>query len=175
MATVLPNIESAHAVTDVVAGQHLEYRHLLQRPDLKPIWEQAFSNALGRLAQGIRNVKGTDTIAFVFASEVPRYVKVTYGRLVCDIRTQKTEQHRVRLTIGGDRIDYPGEMATKMLTEPHPNVCGTSSFIQIMPCTCAPTKKNLPQHNAGKAGVYALGPRHHSTGNNRQIQLVRKG
>jgi hypothetical protein len=36
-----------------------------------------------------------------------------YGRLVCDIRPQKAEQHRVRLTVGGDRIDYPGETATK--------------------------------------------------------------
>jgi hypothetical protein len=73
----------------------MEYRHLLQRPDLKPIWEQAFANELGRLTQGIRNVKGTDTIAFIFASEVPRDRTVTYGRLVCDIRPQKAEQHRV--------------------------------------------------------------------------------
>jgi hypothetical protein len=61
------------------------------KPDLKPIWERAFTNELGRLAQCI----------------------ITYGRLVCDIRPHKTEQHCVRLTFGGDRIDYPGETYTK--------------------------------------------------------------
>jgi hypothetical protein len=113
IATALPTIEYTHSVTDVVTGQQLEYRHLFQRPDLKPIWEQAFTNELGKLAQGIRNVKGTDTIAFMFASEVTRNRTVTYGRLVCDIRQQKAEQHRVRLTVGGDCIDYPGEKAAK--------------------------------------------------------------
>jgi hypothetical protein len=95
MAMALPKIESAHSVIDVVAGQQLEYRHLLQRPELKPIWEQTFANELGRLAQGIRNVKGTDTVAFIFVSEVPHDRTITYGRLVCDIRPQKAEQHRV--------------------------------------------------------------------------------
>jgi hypothetical protein len=65
------------------------------------MWAQAFANELGRVAQGIQNVKGTDKIAFIFASEVPRDRTVTYGRLVCDIRPQKAEQHRVRLTVGG--------------------------------------------------------------------------
>jgi hypothetical protein len=51
--TALLKIESAHAVTDEVTGKNLEYRHLLQWPDLKPIWEKAFANELGRLAQDI--------------------------------------------------------------------------------------------------------------------------
>jgi hypothetical protein len=83
------------------------------RPDLKPVWERAFANELGRLAQAIRDVIGTNTIEFIFASEIPRDRTVTYGRLVCDIQPQKTEQHHVSLTVGGDRIDYPGETSTK--------------------------------------------------------------
>jgi hypothetical protein len=43
----------------------------------------------------------------------PKERTVTYKRLVCDIRPQKAEQHRVRITIGGDRINYPGETASK--------------------------------------------------------------
>jgi hypothetical protein len=83
------------------------------RPDLTPIWESAFANELGRLAQGIRDVIGTNTIEFIFASEIPRDRTVTYGRLVCDIRPQKTEQHGVRLTVGGEPIDCQGEKSTK--------------------------------------------------------------
>jgi hypothetical protein len=109
----LPKIESAHAVTDTVNGQQLEYQHLLLIPDLKPIWERAFANELGRLAQGIRDVIGTNTIEFIFTSKIPRDRTVTYGRLVCDIRPQNTKQHCVRLAVGGDRVDYPGETSTK--------------------------------------------------------------
>jgi hypothetical protein len=107
-ATPLPRINWAYAVTDVATGQQLEYRQLLQRPDLKPMWEKAFANELGRLAQGISYIKGTHTIVFIQAAEIPKERTVTYGRLVCDIRPQKAEQHRMQLTVGGDRIDYPG-------------------------------------------------------------------
>jgi hypothetical protein len=68
LATPLPRINRAYAVTDVATGQQLEYHQLLQRPDLKPIWERAFANELGRLAQDVRDIKGTDTIIFIHAS-----------------------------------------------------------------------------------------------------------
>jgi hypothetical protein len=84
LSTPLPIIESAYAATDAVTGQQLKYHHLFQWPDLKPIWEKAFENELGLLAQGIRDVKGTDTITFILAEEVQQYRTVTYGRLVCD-------------------------------------------------------------------------------------------
>jgi hypothetical protein len=68
---------------------------------------------LGRIAQGIRDIEGTNTIEFTTVAQIPWDRQITYGRLVCDIRPQKAETHRVRLTVGGDRIDYPGETATK--------------------------------------------------------------
>jgi hypothetical protein len=37
---------------------------------------------------------------------------VTYGRIVATIRPQKAETHCVRLTVGGDRLDYPGNTST---------------------------------------------------------------
>jgi hypothetical protein len=77
------------------------------------VWEKAFANELDRLAQGIRDIKGTDTIEFTTQAQIPRDRHITYGRLVCDIRPHKAEQHRARLTMGGDRIDYPGKTATK--------------------------------------------------------------
>ena len=36
----------------------------------------------------------------------------TYMRAVCDIRPQKTDTHRTRLTAGVNIIDYPGEVST---------------------------------------------------------------
>jgi hypothetical protein len=35
-----------------------------------------------------------------------------YGKLVCDYKPNKTEKERVRLTVGGNRLDYTGDVAT---------------------------------------------------------------
>jgi len=51
---------------------------------------------------------------FVHKSEVPqdRFQDCTYGRVVCDVREHKEEKHRTRLTVGGDRINYPDGCGT---------------------------------------------------------------
>ena len=55
---------------------------------------------------------GTNTIRYINRQQVLRGRKVTYGNLVCDIRPNKAEVHRVRLTAGGDQIVYLGEVST---------------------------------------------------------------
>jgi hypothetical protein len=77
LATPLPIINRAHAVTNVTTCQQLEYRQLLQQPDLKTIWERAFANELGRLAQGVRDIKGTYTIVFIPPSDIPKERTIT--------------------------------------------------------------------------------------------------
>jgi hypothetical protein len=37
---------------------------------------------------------------------------VTYGQFVCTVRPDKAEPNQNRFTVGGDRINYPGEIAT---------------------------------------------------------------
>jgi len=37
---------------------------------------------------------------------------VTYGQFVCTVRPEKAEPKRTRFTVGGDRINYPGAVAT---------------------------------------------------------------
>ena len=37
---------------------------------------------------------------------------VTYRKFVCSVQTEKKENNRTRFTVGGDKIDYPGEVAT---------------------------------------------------------------
>jgi hypothetical protein len=43
---------------------------------------------------------------------VPNGKIVTYGQFVVDIRPNKTETHQVRLTVGGNLIQYPGDVST---------------------------------------------------------------
>jgi hypothetical protein len=67
---------------------------------------------LGRICQGIRDIAGTNTAFFVDLTSIPKDRKITYGKLVCDFKPNKTEKHRVRHTVGGDRLDYSGDTAT---------------------------------------------------------------
>ena len=50
---------------------------------------------------------------FIQKHEVPYNKKFTYAQLVCDYRPQKEENERIRITVGGDRLDYQVELSTK--------------------------------------------------------------
>ena len=105
-------VEYMNAVLDGGTGKLLEYRQLIQRPKYKYIWSKSFANEIGRLAQGIGGrVDATNTIFLIAKCKVPPYCfkDVTYGRIVCNYRDQKTEKHRTRLIVGGDRINYPDD------------------------------------------------------------------
>ena len=56
--------------------------------------------------------RGNNTIFFIPKSKVPSTKKVTYGRLVSTIRPLKKETHHVRLTVGGDRLNYAGDASS---------------------------------------------------------------
>ena len=43
------------------------------------IWKPSVSNELGRLADGVRDVKGNKAIEFVSKSSIPKKNKVTYS------------------------------------------------------------------------------------------------
>jgi hypothetical protein len=43
---------------------------------------------------------------------IPNDRKITYGKIVCDYKPHKQDKERVRLTVGGDRLDYSGDVAT---------------------------------------------------------------
>jgi hypothetical protein len=43
---------------------------------------------------------------------IPNDRKITYGKIVCDYKPHKREKERVRLTVGGDRLNYSGDIAT---------------------------------------------------------------
>ena len=75
---------------------------------------KSLANGLGRFAQGIGKhmPSGTNTIFSVKHSYVPENIKMSYVRLVASICPNKTETHRVRVTAGGDIIDYPDITST---------------------------------------------------------------
>ena len=78
--------------------------------------ELSAANEFGRL----KNVVGdhikdlTNTINFIRKKNVPsnRRKDVTYRSFVCSVRPEKKERNRTRFVVGGDHINYPGEVAT---------------------------------------------------------------
>ena len=55
---------------------------------------------------------GTNTVFYVPKSRVPVDRKVTYACMVATIRPYKTEVNRVRVTVGGNILVYPGATTT---------------------------------------------------------------
>jgi hypothetical protein len=102
----------ANSVIHPVTGKEKEYSALMKDPRLQPLWARGFGNECGRLFQGIRDMPGTDTCFFVNLKSIPKDRKITYGKIVCDYKPHKQEKERVRLTVGGDRLDYSGDVAT---------------------------------------------------------------
>jgi hypothetical protein len=102
----------ANAVIHPVTGKEIEYTPLMKDPQLKPLWTRGFGNECRRLFQGIRDIAGTDTCFFIKLTDIPKDRKITYGKIVCDYKPHKKEKERVRITVGGDILDYSGDVAT---------------------------------------------------------------
>ena len=103
------------AVMDAETGKLLNYKQLMRDPKYKKHWSVSSANEFGRLENGVGDrIKGTNTIKFIQKRDVPqaRRKDVTYGSFVCNERPEKKEQDRTRYVVGGDRINYPGEVAT---------------------------------------------------------------
>ena len=92
---------------------------LLKGPDAD-IWARSTATEWGRLLEhktGLdrppkERIKGTGTLFFVEKSKIPKDRKVTYANFIYTIRPQKKETHRVRMTAGGDQLDYPGDASS---------------------------------------------------------------
>jgi hypothetical protein len=117
MATALGNNNwsqqhHANAVVHPVTGKEMEYTALMKDPSLQPLWKRGFGNEVGRPFQGIHDIPGTNACFFVELTNIPKDRKITYGKIVCDYKPHKKEKEHVRLTVGGDRLDYSADVVT---------------------------------------------------------------
>jgi hypothetical protein len=111
-AITIEKIAMMNAVLHPASGKEMQYKYIMQHPTLGPKYKTGFGNELGRLCQGIRDIQGTNTCFFVELSNMPKDRKITYGKLVCDHKPNKTDKERVRLTVDGNRLNYTSEVAT---------------------------------------------------------------
>lgn len=102
----------ANSVVDATTGEMLEYRHLIRHEKYTSLWEIGMCRELGRLSQGFGETKGTSTIFFIPREKVPSGQKVTYMTIVCTEKPSKSDSERVRLCVGGDRLEFDGNIRT---------------------------------------------------------------
>ena len=106
-------------VVHPVTGKTISnYKTLARDPITRETWTTALGKEFGNIAQGDHKTgeKGTDCV-FVMNHEqiraIPKDRVVTYARIVVDFRPQKEDPNRVRITAGGNLIQYPGELTTR--------------------------------------------------------------
>ncbi|EJK62784.1 hypothetical protein THAOC_16590 [Thalassiosira oceanica] len=113
-------LEPTSSNARALAGRRLPraaFATALADPTVRDAWQHSAANEYGRLFQGIggRIKDPTNTCAFIHKNEVPedRFKDVTYGKFECTVRPQKVDEPlRTRLTVGGNRINYTGEVGT---------------------------------------------------------------
>jgi hypothetical protein len=94
-----------------VTGRAETIDSLLHGPD-KAIWLQSLTNEWGRCTHGLSKhrpastaIVGNSTMVFIRPTQVPPGRKVTYANFVCTMRPGKSDPCRIRMTVGGDRLD----------------------------------------------------------------------
>jgi hypothetical protein len=102
----------ANAVIHPTTRKKMEYSALMRDPRLQPLWTRGSGNECGRLFQRIRDIPGTDTCFFIKLTNITKDRNITYGKKICDYKPHKKEKEHVRLTVGGDRLNYSGKIAT---------------------------------------------------------------
>lgn len=106
-----------NGVVHPVTGETItKYKKLIRDPLTKAVWERAMCYELGRLSQGYLTEKGTNTVQYLTHKEIltiPTDRVVTYARIVVDYRPHKADPNRVRITAGGNLIEYPHELTTR--------------------------------------------------------------
>ena len=63
------------------------------------------------MVQGIRGVKGTNAVIFILKTQVPKDKKITYGKIVCEVKPEKEEKERTRLTVEGKLLYFTGNLS----------------------------------------------------------------
>ncbi len=110
---------SALLVLDPATGKFLEHCQLCQDPCYKATWGTSYANELGCLigtgnTPTAQRVSGTNTFFLIDYQDIPAHKKkeICHTMIVCEVCTEKDDPDCTRITIGGNRICYPGNVGT---------------------------------------------------------------
>ena len=95
-----------NAITCPTTGNQLEYRHLIQDPATKAVWNPKMATEVDRLVS-------TRTTRFSKKKNIPQGEKAVYTRLVVYLRPNKAVHERLRMCMGGDKMESVMETTTR--------------------------------------------------------------
>jgi hypothetical protein len=121
----LERVESfatALSVLDPSTGKIFKHCRLHCNPRYEAKWDTSYANDLGRLCQGIGSglypgtqwIVGTNTFFLIDYQDIlfHKRKEICQTMVVCKVRPEKNDPDRTRITIGGSRICYPGNIGT---------------------------------------------------------------
>jgi hypothetical protein len=90
----------------------------MQDPATSEVWMRALGKDFGEVCQGDDKMgtKGTDAIFVMDPKDVPNIPKdqpPTYAKVVVAYYPQKEDPYQIRITAGGNLINYHGELTTR--------------------------------------------------------------
>ena len=103
----------------LVTGETISsYKKLMKDPVTAETWQTAFGKDFGGICQGDNKTGtvGTDPMFVMTPQDVanmPADRLATYANIIIDFRPQKEDPHRIRACVGGNLINYPGELTTR--------------------------------------------------------------
>ncbi len=110
----------ANPMVHPVTGRTISsYKKLMHDPATTEVWQTAFGKDFGGMAQGCNKTGQKETNAmFVMSHEEIMHVlaakkKITYANPVVHYRPQKEDHHRIRITAGGNLINYEGNTSVR--------------------------------------------------------------
>jgi hypothetical protein len=114
-AQVLPTIfeHFASPMVHPITGETISsYKKMMNDPAMAEIWQTAFRKDFGGMAQGDNKTgqKGTNAMFVMTHNKIKQAVAAgkffTYMNPVVDYRAQKEDPYRIRITAGGNLINY---------------------------------------------------------------------
>ena len=95
-----------NAITCPKTGKQLEYRHLIQDPATKAVWNPEMATEVDRLVS-------IETTRFLRKKNIPQGEKAVCTRLVVDLRPNKAVYERLIMCMGGDKMERMMETKTR--------------------------------------------------------------
>ena len=106
------------AVHPVTGEVFTSYKKAMKDPTISEVWMTAFGKEFGGMAQGDNKTKTKGTNAMFVMShndiEQLKGKKYTYANIVLDHWPQKEDPNQIRITAGGNLIQYDNELSVRL-------------------------------------------------------------